>query len=145
MNTSATTNPTPPRSIHLGSLRYLARILLGALSAAALSLPMTAQAQSTMASHKAMVSASADAPAMKMHKSMNDMHEKMGKMKMSGDVDHDFVMMMRVHHQGALDMAQAEVDTGKNPKVIAMAKKIIAAQKKEIAQFDEWLEKNPTK
>ncbi|MES2299428.1 MAG: DUF305 domain-containing protein [Pseudomonadota bacterium] len=145
MNTSNTTNTTNARNTSPGSLSGLACALILAMSAAAMPLPAAAQAHSDMASHKAMASSSPDGPAMKMHKSMNDMHEKMGQMKMSGDVDHDFVMMMRAHHQGALDMAQAEVDAGKNPAVVAMAKKIITAQRTEIAQFDDWLKVNPMK
>ena len=82
---------------------------------------------------------------MKMRKSMNDMHLKMGNMKMSGDVDYDFIMMMRAHHAAALEMAQIEVDSGKDPAAIKAAKKIISAQKKEIAEFDAWLAKHPIK
>ncbi|AFK64237.1 hypothetical protein TKWG_23175 [Advenella kashmirensis WT001] len=33
-----------------------------------------------------------------------------------------------------------ELDKGKDPQLQAMAKEIIAAQKKEIAQFDQWIE-----
>lgn len=62
---------------------------------------------------------------------------------MSGNPDIDFAMMMVIHHQGAIDMAQAEVDIGKDPEMIKAAKKIIAAQKKEIAQFEDWLKKHP--
>ncbi len=76
---------------------------------------------------------------MDMRKSMDNMHEKAGAMKMSGNADHDFAMMMRVHHQGALDMAQVQLDQGKDPAMRAMAKKIIVAQKREIAEFDRWL------
>ena len=60
-------------------------------------------------------------------------------MKMSGDVDKDFAMMMKMHHQGALTMAQAELDKGKDPKMQEMARKIIDSQKKEIAEFEQWL------
>ena len=67
--------------------------------------------------------------------------ENMQKMLMSGDIDKDFAMMMRIHHQGALDMAQMELAQGKSPEMKAMAKQIIASQKKEIAQFDKWLAK----
>jgi len=34
-----------------------------------------------------------------------------------------------------------ELANGKSPDMKTMAKKIIAAQKKEIAQFDQWLAK----
>ena len=65
--------------------------------------------------------------------------EGMQKMKMSGDVDKDFAMMMKMHHQQALNMAEMQLAHGKSPVMKSMAKQIIAAQKKEIAQFDAWL------
>ncbi|KPF41568.1 hypothetical protein D621_21610 [beta proteobacterium AAP51] len=65
----------------------------------------------------------------------------MQKMTMSGDVDTDFAMMMKLHHQQALDMAEMQLAHGRSPEMKAMAKRIIAAQKKEIAQFDMWLAK----
>lgn len=68
--------------------------------------------------------------------------EKMQKMPMSGDVDKDFAMMMKMHHQHALDMAQMELAHGKSPELKAMAKKIISGQTKEIAQLDHWLNKH---
>ena len=80
--------------------------------------------------------------SMDMGHTMDSMDEKMKSMPMSGDVDYDFAMMMRIHHLGALDMAKSELDHGKNPEMRTMAKKIIAAQKKEIAQFDKWIAKH---
>jgi uncharacterized protein (DUF305 family) len=67
--------------------------------------------------------------------------DSMQKMPMSGDTDKDFAMMMRMHHQLALNMAEMELANGKSPEMKAMAKRIIVAQKKEIAQFDKWLAK----
>ena len=65
----------------------------------------------------------------------------MQKMAMSGDTDKDFAMMMKMHHQQALNMAEMELAHGKSPEMKTMAKQIIAAQKKEIARFDKWLAK----
>ena len=65
----------------------------------------------------------------------------MQKMPMSGDTDKDFAMMMKMHHQKGVEMAQMELDHGKSPAMKTMAKKIIAAQNKEISQFDQWLAK----
>jgi uncharacterized protein (DUF305 family) len=67
--------------------------------------------------------------------------EGMQKMPMSGDTDKDFAMMMKLHHQQALNMAEMELANGKSTEMKAMAKQIIVAQKKEIAQFDKWLAK----
>ena len=65
----------------------------------------------------------------------------MQKMAMSGDVDKDFAMMMKMHHQQALNMAEIQLAHGKSVEMKSMARQIIVAQKKEIAQFDKWLAK----
>ena len=94
---------------------------------------------------------SASMPMGQMHKGAAGSHDMkasmmtgmdgMQKMTMSGDVDKDFAMMMKLHHQQALDMAEMQLAHGKSPEMKTMAKQIIAAQKKEIAQFDKWLAK----
>jgi hypothetical protein len=53
--------------------------------------------------------------------------------KPTGDIDRDFVAMMVPHHQGAVDMAQAELKYGHNEQLRGLAQGIIAAQQKEIA------------
>ena len=63
----------------------------------------------------------------------------MHDMPMSGDPDKDFAMMMKMHHQKGVEMAEMELQHGKSAEMKAMAKKIIEAQKKEIAQLDKWL------
>ena len=76
-----------------------------------------------------------------MKKSMMMGMEGMQKMPMSGDTDKDFAMMMKMHHQQGVEMAQMELQHGKSPAMKSMAKNIISAQKKEIAAFDKWLAK----
>jgi uncharacterized protein (DUF305 family) len=51
----------------------------------------------------------------------------------SGDVDQDFVALMVPHHQGAIDMAQAELRYGHNEQLRRMAQEIIVTQQQEIA------------
>ena len=65
----------------------------------------------------------------------------MQKMQATGNVDKDFAMMMKLHHQQAVEMAEMEIAHGKSPAMKTMARQIIAAQKKEIAAFDAWLAK----
>lgn len=94
---------------------------------------------------------SASMPMGKMHKGSampQDMRasmmmgmEGMQKMPMTGDTDKDFAMMMKLHHQQALNMAELELANGQSAEMKAMARQIIVAQKKEIAQFDQWLAK----
>ena len=50
----------------------------------------------------------------------------------SGDVDSDFVAMMVPHHQGAIEMAQAELRYGRNEPLRRMAQEIIVTQLQEI-------------
>ena len=51
----------------------------------------------------------------------------------SGDVDRDFVATMVPHHQGAIEMAQAELRYGHNEQLRRMAQEIIVDQTQEIA------------
>ena len=53
--------------------------------------------------------------------------------KPTGDVDADFVAMMIPHHQGAIDMAQAELRYGRNEQLRRIAQEIIVEQQQEIA------------
>ena len=55
------------------------------------------------------------------------------EIKPTGDVDHDFVDMMVPHHQGAIDMAQAELRRGHNEQLRRIAQEIIVTQQQEIA------------
>jgi uncharacterized protein (DUF305 family) len=108
------------------------------VQAAEKSAPMSKQQHESM-------SAKGDAKSMDsmdMHKSMMKGMKDMGAMKSSGNVDHDFATMMKMHHQSALDMAEVELHKGKDPTMRSMAKGIIASQKKEIKAFDQWLAKH---
>jgi hypothetical protein len=51
----------------------------------------------------------------------------------TGDVDRDFVAMMVPHHQGAIDMALAELRYGRNEQLRRLAQEIIVTQQQEIA------------
>jgi len=53
--------------------------------------------------------------------------------KPSGDVDRDFVATMAPHHQGAIEMAQAELRHGHNEQLRRIAQEIIIDQTQEIA------------
>ena len=59
--------------------------------------------------------------------------------KPSGDVDRDFAAMMIPHHQGAVDMAQAELQYGHSEQLRRIARQIIASQPKEIAAMRQTL------
>jgi uncharacterized protein (DUF305 family) len=63
---------------------------------------------------------------------MTKMMTNMG-IRPSGDVDTDFVAMMVPHHQGAIEMAQAELRYGRNEVLRRLSQEIIVTQQQEIA------------
>ena len=67
-----------------------------------------------------------------MDDAMNVMNAGMTQAPMNGDPDHDFAAMMVPHHQGAVDMAKAELLYGKNPVLRRLAQEIIVTQGQEI-------------
>ncbi|ODN70957.1 CopM family metallochaperone [Methylobrevis pamukkalensis] len=69
------------------------------------------------------------------------MHEAMN-VPLTGDADVDFVRSMIPHHQGAIDMAEIVLKHGKDPAIRKLAEEIVAAQEKEIAEMNAWLDKN---
>jgi len=52
--------------------------------------------------------------------------------KPAGDVDRDFVQTMIPHHQGAIEMAQAELRHGRNEQLRRIAQEIVVEQQQEI-------------
>jgi uncharacterized protein (DUF305 family) len=74
---------------------------------------------------------------------MEKMNRGMAAAPMTGNADHDFVAMMIPHHQGAVDMAQAELRFGKDPALRRLATDIVAAQNKEIAFMRRWQATHP--
>ena len=80
------------------------------------------------------------------HGGMNhDGMKKGGMMNHSMDVgpadanyDLRFIDSMIPHHQGALVMAQEVLQKSKRPELIKLAKGMLAEQKKEIAQMQQW-------
>lgn len=57
-----------------------------------------------------------------------------------GDWDQLFLEMMTEHHEGAIEMAEVEVDQGENPDAVALAEKIISDQQAEITQMQQLLQ-----
>ncbi|UTI65174.1 DUF305 domain-containing protein [Paraconexibacter antarcticus] len=60
-------------------------------------------------------------------------------LKTATPFDKSFIQMMSPHHAGAITMARTELAKGSDPKVKALARRIIAAQTKEIGEMKSWL------
>ena len=117
---------------------HVAAIALGAIAAAALLMAHSANSQSltdyisAICAKSFRSASSAEAPYLADNVSaMTKMMIDMG-IKPSGDVDTDFVAMMAPHHQGAIEMAQAELRYGHNEPLRRMAQEIIVTQLQEI-------------
>jgi uncharacterized protein (DUF305 family) len=73
----------------------------------------------------------------------HSMMSGMSGVEYTGNADHDFVAHMIPHHQGAVAMAKVELKYGKDAKLRALAKEIIASQDKEITFMKQWLAAHP--
>lgn len=117
---------------------HIAAIALGAAAAAALLTVYSASPQSladyisAICGQSFRSASAAEAPYLAENVSaMTKMMTDMG-IRPSGDVDTDFVGMMVPHHQGAIEMAQAELRYGRNEPLRRMAQEIIVTQLQEI-------------
>jgi hypothetical protein len=92
-----------------------------------------AVAAGLIATATALAAGPAEAPFLAENRAAMDKMMAGMNVKPSGDVDHDFVAMMIPHHQGAIDMAQAELRYGRNEQLRRIAQEIIVGQQQEIA------------
>lgn len=103
---------------------------------AAMQMPMGAQHVHDSTTHLVDVCTSRD-PGESDFAAENDaaMTKMMAAMaiKPSDDIDRDFAAMMIPHHQGAIEMAQAELRHGRNEQLRRIAQEIIVEQQQEIA------------
>ena len=131
------TTPTPRRCV--------------APIAAAVSLLVAsaALAQTAQQGHSAMPGAPGGAAMAQHRPEMRQAMEKMNRdmigVPMTGNPDRDFAAMMVPHHQGALDMARAYLQEGKDPEMRRMAEKTIQDQEKDIRELREWMVKHPAR
>ena len=109
----------------------------GALALLVLAYPACASAQrgpAAAAANKVQQSHQQTAEASFMAENRAAMNRMMMDMavKPSGNVDADFTAMMIPHHQGAVDMAEAELHYGHNRKLRRIGRNIVAGQRQQI-------------
>jgi len=110
--------------IHLAARTILRGIIVLTISALCDSPAFTADLQPAYSDEAPFLAENDTA----MTRMMSDM-----SVKPTGDIDHDFVAMMVPHHQGAIDMAQAELRYGHNEQLRRIAQEIVVEQQQEIA------------
>ena len=99
-----------------------------------------AQAQTAHGNHG---SASMDGASAAYMDAMTRMNDDMMAMQMTGKPGVDFALMMIPHHQSAIDMAKAYLESGEgDAELVKLSEEIIAAQEGEIAFLKSWLEKS---
>jgi hypothetical protein len=125
-------------TFHLSMGTHVAAIAVGALAATTYLTVFSVSRQSLADYISAICATSfgsasaAEAPYLADNVSaMTKMMVNMG-IRPSGHVDSDFVAMMTPHHQGAIDMAQAELRYGRNEQLRRLSQEIIVTQQQEI-------------
>ena len=114
--------------------------LLAAMSLAATALAVSSQTPNSLADYISAI-CSSRAPAASateatyLAENVDAMTKMMFDMRIrpSGDIDRDFVAMMTPHHQGAVEMARAQLRYGHNERLRRIAQEIIITQLQEIA------------
>lgn len=120
-------------------IRYLV-----AVSACAFALGVGgAAAQMDHSGHGATPAGEMSAASQAYMDAMAKMDADMKAMAMTGKPGVDFALMMIPHHQSAIDMAKAYLESGEaDPELTKLSNEIIAAQEKEIAFLKDWLKRN---
>jgi uncharacterized protein (DUF305 family) len=72
---------------------------------------------------------------------MTRMNRSMASAPMTGNSDHDFLVMMIPHHEGAVDMCRTELRYGRNPRILALCRDIIASQSSQIQEMRQLLQR----
>ena len=110
---------------------------------------VTTQAQSTPGSQPTAGRANRSAPATDkvsaaLMPSMDRMMEQMKAAPKTGNPDRDYATLIRIHHQGVIDLAKQGAQKGKDARLVAMAKEQVAQKGAEIAQLDALLPQLPS-
>jgi uncharacterized protein (DUF305 family) len=104
-------------------------------------MPMTGSMDPAMMQQmmKDMMPSPSDAASTKAFKEVQLAMMRNMRVGFTGDADVDFRTHMIPHHQAAIDMAKAALTHAKNKETKTLARAIIEAQEKEIADMRKWL------
>ncbi|HEY9044822.1 MAG TPA: DUF305 domain-containing protein [Ohtaekwangia sp.] len=70
---------------------------------------------------------------------MRNMSDDMKAASLTGDADRDFASMMKMHHQGAIAMANKQLEKGSDAGLKKIARQLITRQTEEVARLDTFL------
>ena len=74
---------------------------------------------------------------------LSSMMRDMDEMVMTGDPDMDFAMMMKMHHQGSIDLGMAEIKYGKHAEAKQLAEMAIKGDKESQERLQSFLNQHP--
>lgn len=69
---------------------------------------------------------------------MQKMNRSMKDIKLTGNQDHDFIVLMIPHHEAAIQMSQVELKYGKDPRVKEVAEGVMKGQMKDVKHMKAW-------
>jgi uncharacterized protein (DUF305 family) len=121
------------QSLHAPYRVQLLLVLVLSLSVASLAAAQVTKPTSGGAPSMAVQTTATEAPFIAENDTSMDKMSAGMTIKPTGDIDRDFVAMMVPHHQGAIDMAEAELRFGHNELLLRICQEIIAEQLQEIA------------
>ena len=73
---------------------------------------------------------------------LKGMDQDMEMLRKADPFDREFIDMMVPHHEGAIAMAEAELEKGENPELKKLAQAVIDAQQREIDEMNEHRKEN---
>ena len=54
-----------------------------------------------------------------------------------------YLEQMTVHHEGAVEMAQEQIEQGQNPQAVELARQVVEDQEAEITEMEQMLQELP--
>lgn len=88
-----------------------------------------------MAGHEGMDHGGMEMDGMSQEEAMSHLQGLTG-----AEFDRRFLELMIAHHQGAVEMAETQVEDGQNPQALQLAQAIVDDQRAEIAEMEQMLE-----
>lgn len=140
MSGSGIRDPRPEIVMHPVSTE-LFRLTRGTLATTLVLVTAAACAKSDKAADSLTAGANAPISASAMPADSMAGHDMSGMAGMTGDADHDFLRTMSDHHKGLVQLAHMTKDRKGGGTAVADAKKLDAAQDKELDQMVTMLEK----
>jgi uncharacterized protein (DUF305 family) len=98
--------------------------------------------QQFVKNYKVQVTNNQTSNSFKIATEMKSMMDKMNTVKMTNNIDKDYVAMMIPHHESAVKMAKMQLQFGTQNAMVTLAKNIIEDQTYEIDEFKNWQTKN---